>query len=62
MVLLKIFNGTLSACDRFILKIFFYGVERMSMEESFKKISYVLILLDISLIYGGILLKILMPM
>ena len=28
-------NGTLSACDRFILKIFFYGVKRMYMLESF---------------------------
>jgi len=31
MVLLKTFNGTLSASDRFILKILFYGVKRMYM-------------------------------
>jgi len=31
MVLLKTFNGTLSACDRFILKIFFYEIKRMYM-------------------------------
>jgi hypothetical protein len=30
MVLLKTFNGTFSACDRFMLKIFFFGVKRMS--------------------------------
>jgi hypothetical protein len=36
MVLFKAFNGTLSACDRFIYKIFFYGVKRMYMEESFQ--------------------------
>jgi len=35
MVLLKTFNGTLSACDRFILKIFVYGVKRMYMQELF---------------------------
>ena len=31
MVLLKTFNGTLSACDRFMLKIFFCGMKRMYM-------------------------------
>jgi len=31
MVLLKTFNGVFSACDRFMLKIFFYGVKRMYM-------------------------------
>jgi hypothetical protein len=35
MALLNIFNGTLSACDRFIFKIFFYGVKRKYMYESF---------------------------
>jgi len=29
MDLLKTFNGTLSACDRFILTIFFYEVKMM---------------------------------
>jgi len=28
MVLLKTLNGTLAACDRLILKIFFYGVKQ----------------------------------
>jgi len=35
MVLLNTFNGTLSACDRFILKIFFYGAKLMYTYESF---------------------------
>ena len=34
-ILRKMFNGTLSTCNRFILKIFFYGVKRMYMQESF---------------------------
>jgi len=31
MVLLKTVNGIFSACDRFMLKIFFCGVKRMYM-------------------------------
>jgi len=58
MVLLKTFHGTLSTCDRYILKIFFYGVKR----NYFKQVSNFLMLLGISLMYGGRLLKILMPL
>jgi len=58
MVLLKTFDGTLSGCDRFILKIFFYRVKRICRNH-FKQISDFLILFDIPLMYGGRLLKIL---
>jgi len=62
MVLLKTFNGAFSACDRFMLSIFFYGVKKECIcRNQFKQISKFLTLLEISLMHGGRLLKILMP-
>jgi len=49
MVVLKTFNGAFSACDRFMLNIFFYGVKKECIcRNQFKQISKFLTLLEIS--------------